>query len=242
MTKRLIDKALMSLCLATGILLAGQSQLKAEAPVSESAQKSDAAKVSPTIRRMRSNRVEPVVDGAFKEDRESVRNWLLQAKKRGVGIKGYLNVYNDMEEAVSSGASETVVKEKLDRLTGSIGDQYQQSRKLQSPTRKISKRGPDQSHNRGKIDITYGNDRYWTPHEVKQSCEEAERQALLRIPKHKRGDLAVMQDLRRQRDERENALMRKHGFKDRGFTRNPYRNREGEFGKGNYGTYRWHNH
>lgn len=216
-----------------------QSPAQADVPDNEKSISAE-TETNPAITRRRRNRVAPAAEGSYQDERKSVRSWLLKAKKRGVGIKGYLNVYNDMEDSVRAGESDEVVKGKLDRLIGSIGDQYQQSRSLKSPSRKISKKGYSQAHNRGKVDLTFGKSRYWTPHEVKQSCEEAERQAILRIPRHRRGDLGVLQDLRRQRDEREKALMRKHGFKERGFTKNPYRFRNnGQFGAGNYGTYRY---
>ena len=178
----------------------------------------------------RTRRIKPVAEGPYKEERSSVRNWLMQAKKRGVGIKGYLAVYNDMETAVKNGQPDNVVKEKLDRIHQSIGDQYESSRKLQAPGRKLSKqRSPYVDHKRGKRDLIFGNERYNTPHEVRRTCEEAERQAIRRLPPEWRGNLAVLQDLRNQRDEREYALNRRFRFKDRGFTKNPnrYKNVDG---------------
>ena len=189
-----------------------------------------------------STRVEPVSEGPYKNDREAIRAWLLQAKKRGVGINGYLAVYNDMENSVKQGMPDAAVKEKLDRISKSIGDQYTSSRKLQNPNRKIPKRGYSQAQYRGKVDITFGKDRHITPHEIKQSCEEAERQAWLRIPPHLLNDLEVRQDLLRQRDERERSLMRKNNFKERDFCRNPHRYRNyGNLGAGEAGKYSYAN-
>lgn len=170
-------------------------------------------------------RVQPIVAGPYESERQAIRSWLLKAKKKGVGIKGYLNVYNDMENAVKQGQPEGKIKEKLDRINSSIGNQYVASTKLQSPRRKVPKHGYSQAQYRGKVDSTFGKNRYITPHEIKQSCEEAERQAWARIPRHLMNDLEVRQDLRRQRDLRERSLMRKHNFKERGFTRNPHRYR-----------------
>lgn len=161
----------------------------------------------------------------------------MQAKKRGVGIKGYLSVYNDMESAVKSGQSEEVIKQKLERIHQSIGDQYQASKKLQSPHRKLStQRSPYRDTKKGKVDLTFGSQRYGTPHEVRQTCEEAERQAIRNLPPEWRNNLAVRQDLRRQRDEREYAMNRRLNFKDRGFTKNPYRHKKiNEFSRHGYG-------
>lgn len=183
-----------------------------------------------------SRRLADVADGPLKSDREAIRAWLVKARKRGVGIKGYLTVYNDMESSVKAGKSEAEVKAKLDRIQRSIGEQYVQSRKLQSPTRKVPTRG-SRSQKSGKVDINYGRNRYWTPHEIKRSCDRAEHEAVLRIPDHLKNDIEVQQDLRRQRDERENQLMRRHGFKDRDFTRNPHRYKDtGRIGSGGAGS------
>jgi hypothetical protein len=189
----------------------------------------------------RKGRVEEVAEGPYRAERESIRNWLLAAKKRGVGIDGYLNVYNDMENSVRSAKGDAEIKGKLERIQRSIGDQYNQSRKLQSPSRKVPKRG-SLSQKSGKVDINYGRDRYWTPHEIKRSCEIAERNAIQKIPDYLKNDEEIRQDLRRQRDEREKAIMNRHGFRDRDFTRNPHRYKDtGRVGSGNWGANRYGN-
>lgn len=184
----------------------------------------------------KSRRLADVADGPLKTDREAIRSWLVKARKRGVGIKGYLTVYNDMESAVRAGKSEAEVKAKLERIQRSIGDQYNQSRKLQSPLRKVPKRG-SRSQKSGKVDINYGRNRYWTPHEIKRSCDRAEHEAILRTPDLYKNDIEVQQDLRRQRDERERLIMRRHGFRERDFTRNPHRYKDtGRVGAGGAGS------
>ena len=189
----------------------------------------------------RKGKVEEVVEGPYRAERESIRNWLLAAKKRGVGIDGYLNVYNDMESSVRSGKGDAEIKGKLERIQRSIGDQYNQSRKLQSPSRKVPKRG-SLSQKSGKVDINYGRNRYWTPHEIKKSCEIAERNAIQKIPDYLKNDEEIRQDLRRQRDEREKAILNRHGFRDRDFTRNPHRYKNtGNIGSGNWGANRYGN-
>ena len=189
----------------------------------------------------RKGKVEEVVEGPYRAERESIRNWLLAAKKRGVGIDGYLNVYNDMESSVRSGKGDAEIKGKLERIQRSIGDQYNQSRKLQSPSRKVPKRG-SLSQKSGKVDINYGRNRYWTPHEIKKSCEIAERNAIQKIPDYLKNDEEIRQDLRRQRDEREKAILNRHGFRDRDFTRNPHRYKNtGSIGSGNWGANRYGN-
>lgn len=186
--------------------------------------------------------IKETAPGPYQAQREGIRNWLMEAKKKGVGINGYLTVYNDMEQAVEAGKPDSEVKDKLDRIQRSIGDQYTQSRKLQSPSRKITSKG-SKSQKSDKVDINYGRNRYWTPHEIKKSVEIAERNAIQRIPDYLRNDEEVRQDLRRQRDEREKQIMIRHGFTPRGFTRNPGRYIDtGRMGGADYGTYRYGNH
>ncbi len=67
------------------------------------------------------------VPGPYENDRRKVRNWLLEAKKRGVGLNAYIPVWDDMESTVKSGGSDTAVKTKLDAICRSIGDQVKNS-------------------------------------------------------------------------------------------------------------------
>lgn len=67
------------------------------------------------------------IPGPYETDRRKVRNWLLEAKKRGVGLNAYIPVWDDMESTVKSGGSDTAVKTKLDAICRSIGDQVKNS-------------------------------------------------------------------------------------------------------------------
>ena len=70
--------------------------------------------------------------GPYEADRKKVRTWLLAAHQRGVGLGAYLPVWDDMENAVKSGASDADVKVKLDAICRSIRNQVNDSSKMQA--------------------------------------------------------------------------------------------------------------
>lgn len=72
-----------------------------------------------------------VAPGPYENDRRKVRNWLLEAKKRGVGLNAYIPVWDDMESTVKSGGSDAAVKTKLDTICRNIGDQVKNSSSIQ---------------------------------------------------------------------------------------------------------------
>jgi hypothetical protein len=70
--------------------------------------------------------------GPYETDRKNVRKWLLAAKERGVGLGAYIPVWDDMENAVKSGAPDAEVKTKLDGILRSIRNQVNDSSKMQA--------------------------------------------------------------------------------------------------------------
>lgn len=70
--------------------------------------------------------------GPYEVDRKKVRNWLLAAQQRGVGLGAYIPVWDDMENSVKSGAPEADVKTKLDAICRSIRNQVNDSSKMQA--------------------------------------------------------------------------------------------------------------
>lgn len=55
--------------------------------------------------------------------RQNVRNWLVKAKQKGVGISTYTKLYDDTEKVVKGGAPEPEVKAKVDYLCKAIAQQ-----------------------------------------------------------------------------------------------------------------------
>ncbi len=70
--------------------------------------------------------------GPYETDRKNVRKWLLTARERGVGLGAYIPAWDDMENAVKSGAPEEEVKSKLDAICRSIRNQVSDSSKMQA--------------------------------------------------------------------------------------------------------------
>jgi len=85
-----------------------------------------------------------VAPGPYETDRRKVRNWLLEAKKRGVGLGAYIPVWDDMESTVKSGGSDAAVKTKLDTICRNIGDQVKNSSTIQRFRPVKAKEGPDE--------------------------------------------------------------------------------------------------
>lgn len=82
-----------------------------------------------------SNTLAPVAAGPLKSDRSNVRNWILAAQKRGVGIGGYKNAFDDMENSVRAGEPQANIKKKLDSMLRAINDQYRSSTTIQKDRR-----------------------------------------------------------------------------------------------------------
>ncbi|MGD9684818.1 MAG: hypothetical protein AB7W16_26940 [Candidatus Obscuribacterales bacterium] len=151
--------------------------------------------------------------GPLQGDRKKVHDWLLAAKKRGVGIKPYLGVYDKMEASVRAGEPEEKIRPQLDSLLRAISDQYKASRVMQSVRVHKTRRGraagsiPDDSssymgykdHIRSKDDIA-------------RACERAELDALLRLPPEIRQNPDVRKELRRKREDRRRSIYGQEGY------------------------------
>jgi len=85
-----------------------------------------------------------VSPGPYENDRKNVRNWLLEAKKRGVGLQGYIPVWEDMEASVKAKEPDATVKAKLDKICKNIGDQVKNSSTIQRFRPKKPKPNPDE--------------------------------------------------------------------------------------------------
>lgn len=150
--------------------------------------------------------------GPLLGDRKKVHDWLLAAKKRGVGIKAYLGVYEKMEASVRAGEPEEKIRPQLDSLLRAISDQYKASRVMQSVRVQKPRRGraagsiPDDSSSymgykqpiRSKDDIA-------------RACERAELDALWRLPPEIRQDQDIRKELRRKREERRRSIYGQEG-------------------------------
>lgn len=150
--------------------------------------------------------------GPLHVDRKKVHDWLLAAKKRGVGIKAYLGVYDKMEASVRAGEPEEKIRPQLDSLLRAISDQYEASRVMQSVRVNKPRRGraagsiPDDSSSymgykqpiRSKDDIA-------------RACERAELDALWRVPAEIRQDPEIRKELRRKREERRRSIYGQEG-------------------------------
>ena len=82
--------------------------------------------------------------GPYQLDRQKVRNWLLEANKRGVGLTAYIPVWDDMEASVKAGEPDAAVKAKLDKICRNIGDQVKNSSTIQTFRPKKPKPNPDE--------------------------------------------------------------------------------------------------
>jgi hypothetical protein len=91
-----------------------------------------------------SSKISEAVPGPYQTDRQKVRNWLLEANKRGVGLTAYIPVWDDMEASVKAGEPDAAVKAKLDKICRNIGDQVKNSSTIQTFRPKKPKPNPDE--------------------------------------------------------------------------------------------------
>ncbi len=90
------------------------------------------------------SKISEAVPGPYQTDRQKVRNWLLEANKRGVGLTAYIPVWDDMEASVKAGEPDAAVKAKLDKICRNIGEQVKNSSTIQTFRPKKPKPNPDE--------------------------------------------------------------------------------------------------
>jgi hypothetical protein len=136
--------------------------------------------------------------GPYENDRKKVRNWLLEAKKRGVGLSAYMPVWNDMEGAVRAGASDKDVKTKLDGICRSISNQVRDSSKIQAFRPVKPKPGPDEDIEvvRVKWIGQKGSDPLF-----RDKADKWYNNAVDLLPREQRSDSQIRRKLHDQRDQ-----------------------------------------
>ena len=155
--------------------------------------------------------IPPTVDGPFKQDREKVRNWLVQARQQGVGIKGYLTAYADMEGAVSSGAPEATIKGKLSRLCASIAEQVKASSEL-ARQRRVSFQGKESE--RKSKSSKFKDTHRWVGEvmdagKIGRICDKARDDAIKRLTPTQRENSEILRRINKQRDDRYKSMIDK---------------------------------
>lgn len=183
--------------------------------------------------------------GPLQADRNKVRNWILAAQKRGVGISGYQRAFDDMENAVRAGEPEANVKTKLYSMLRAINDQYHASAKIQRNQLEIDRKAAFRTGGLEPKKIMYvGPEKKWQGKQVddgviSEIAEQAYKKELYRLTEEQRrwypddvesmqrlsprdvdsvgGRLNAAQQLQLQREE----VFQRHINKHRGQTGQP---------------------
>jgi len=136
--------------------------------------------------------------GPYEADRKKVRNWLMVAKQRGVGLAAYMPVWNDMENSVRAGASEKDVKAKLDGICRSIGNQVRDSSQIQRFRPVKPKPNPDEGVE--IIRVRWQGEKGSDP-AFRDKADRWYNNAIDMLPREDRNDFAIRRKLHDQRDQ-----------------------------------------
>lgn len=140
-----------------------------------------------------------VSPGPYATDRKKVRDWLMAARSRGVGLNAYIPVWDDMETSVKSGAPDTVVKTKLDGILKSICEQVSNSNKMQRYRPQKPKPNPDEGIETVRVRWV-GGEKGSDPL-FRNKADRWYNNAVDMLPREHRSDPEIRRKLHDQRDQ-----------------------------------------
>lgn len=136
--------------------------------------------------------------GPYEADRRKIRNWLVAANKKGVGLGAYLPVWNDIEGAVQTGASENDIKAKIDSICRSIENQVRESSKAQA-FRPVKPK-PDLDKDVEIIRVKWVGEKGSDPL-FRDKADKWYNNAVDLLPREQRSDPIIRRKLHDQRDQ-----------------------------------------
>lgn len=136
--------------------------------------------------------------GPYEADRRKIRNWLVAANKKGVGLGAYLPVWNEIESSVQTGASEKDIKAKIDSICRSIENQVRESSKAQA-FRPVKPK-PDPDKDVEIIRVKWVGEKGSDPL-FRDKADKWYNNAVDLLPREQRSDPIIRRKLHDQRDQ-----------------------------------------
>lgn len=100
-----------------------------------------------------SDRLIPVANGPLETEREQLLKKILSAEEAGVGIKGYLDAFANLESIVKQGAPVNRIQSNLDNIDQSLANQFSSRQKHSQAAPKIENIGVQQKIQEKLMDL-----------------------------------------------------------------------------------------